>query len=143
MSTSLALARPSRQSPLCLAHSHTRSTATTLERPGNTSQCHVQPLLCYHDDKILVWYPPPPVFDGASVPWALTGTHQRDSPSRQDDGVIRAPTICGWCCHGCHVVSESSHALLSNGVQASIFDIPAELVVLHGVSSGGKTLGLA
>ena len=47
------------------------------------------------------------------------GTHQRDAPSRHDDGVIRTPTLCCWCCHGPHgrhvvMVSESYHALLSN-----------------------------
>ena len=59
----------------------------------------------------------PPVSDGAGVPWVLTGTHQRDAPSRQDDGDIRAPTLSGWCCHGRHVVmvvSESLHVLPSN-----------------------------
>ena len=50
-------------------------------------------------------YPRPPVFDGAGVPWVLTRTHQRDAPSRQDDGVIRAPTlwlVLSWssCRHG-------------------------------------------
>ena len=49
-------------------------------------------------------YPRPPVFDGAGVPLVLTRTHQRDAPSKQDDGDIRAPTLCGWCCHGRHVV---------------------------------------
>ena len=44
--------------------------------------------------------PRPPVCDGAGVPWVLTGTHQRDAPSRQDDGVIRAPNLRGWCCQG-------------------------------------------
>ena len=48
------------------------------------------------------------------VPWVLAGTHQRDAPSRQDDGVIRAPTLCGWCHHGRHVVSESQHVLPFN-----------------------------
>ena len=38
--------------------------------------------------------------DGAGVLWVFTGTHQRDAPSRQDDGDIRAPAHCGWCCHG-------------------------------------------
>ena len=60
----------------------------------------------------------PPVFDGAGVPWVLTGTHQRDaSSSGLDDGDIRAPTLCGWCCHGHHVVmvvSESLFVLPSN-----------------------------
>ena len=49
-------------------------------------------------------YPRPPVFDGAGVPWLLTGKHQRDAPSKQDDGDIRAPTLSGWCCHCRHVV---------------------------------------
>ena len=48
-------------------------------------------------------YSQPPIFDGAGVPWALPGTHQRDAPYRQDDGDIRAPTLCGWSC--CVVVS--------------------------------------
>ena len=55
-------------------------------------------------------YPRPPVFDGAGVPWVLTGSHQRDAPSRQDDGVIRAPPLCGWCCHGRHVVMVVSES---------------------------------
>ena len=42
-----------------------------------------------------------PSFDGAGVTWVLTRTHQRDAPSRQDDGDIRAPTLL-WlvllCC---------------------------------------------
>ena len=50
-------------------------------------------------------YPRPPVFDRAGVPWVLTGTHQRDAPSRMDDGDIRARTLCGWCC--CVVVVVS------------------------------------
>ena len=58
-STSLALprlGRPSRQSQLCFTqHGHTGSTATTPEQPGNTSLCHVQMLLRYQDEKVLVW----------------------------------------------------------------------------------------
>ena len=64
-------------------------------------------------------YPRPPVFDGAGVPWVLTGTHQRDAASKQDDGDIRAPTLCGWCCHGRHVVmvvSEPLYVLPSNKI---------------------------
>ena len=50
---------------------------------------------------MVAWgYPRPPVFDGAGVPWVLTGTHQRDTPSRQDDGASERQPICGWCCHG-------------------------------------------
>ena len=49
------LARPSRQSRLCSVHSHTGSTATTNEQPGNTSLHHVQPLLRYHVEKVFVW----------------------------------------------------------------------------------------
>ena len=43
-----------------------------------------------------------PSFDGAGLPCVLTGTDQRDAPSRQDDGDIRGPTLCGWwlCCRG-------------------------------------------
>ena len=55
-------------------------------------------------------FPRPPVFDGAGVPWVLTGTHQRDVPTRQDDGVIRAPTLCGWCRHGRRVVMVMSES---------------------------------
>ena len=58
-------------------------------------------------------YPRPPVFDGAGVPWVLTWTHQRDAPSGQDDGDIRAPTLRGGCCHGRHIVCESFHVLPS------------------------------
>ena len=58
-------------------------------------------------------YPRPPVFDGAGEPWVLIGTHQRDAPSRQDDGDVRSPTLRGWCCHGRHVVM-SSHVPPSN-----------------------------
>ena len=51
-------------------------------------------------------YPRNPVSDGAGVPRVWTRTHQH-APFRQDDGDIRAATLCGWCCHGRHVVSES------------------------------------
>ena len=53
-------------------------------------------------------HPRPPVFDDVGVPWVLTRTHQRDAPSRQDDGVIRASTLWGWCCHGRHVAMDIS-----------------------------------
>ena len=62
----------------------------------------------------------PRVFDGAGVPWLITGTHQREAPSTQDDGIIRGPTFCGWCCHRRHVVmvvSESCNVLPSNTIQ--------------------------
>ena len=121
-STSLALprlGRPSRQSQLCFTqHGHTGSTATTPEQPGNTSLCHVQMLLRYQDEKVLVWivflscscrvpvvlggfvsrlgYPHGSLFDGAGAPLVFTVTHQRDASSKQDDGDIRAPTLCGW-----------------------------------------------
>ena len=125
-STSLALprlGRPSRQSQLCFTqHGHTGSTATTPEQPGNTSLCHVQMLLRYQDEKVLVWIVflscscrvpvvflwclaalsvawathTASLFDGAGAPWVFTVTHQRDASSKQDDGDIRAPTLCGW-----------------------------------------------
>ena len=64
-------------------------------------------------------YPRPPVFDGAGVPWVLTGTDQRDAPSRQDDGVIRAPTLCAWCCHGREwVVTRATFQLTLSAVTA-------------------------
>ena len=47
-------------------------------------------------------YPRPPVFDGAGVPWVLTGTHHHNTQLRQHDGDISAQTLCGWCC--CAVV---------------------------------------
>ena len=59
---------------------------------------------------LVAWgYPRPPVFDGAGVPWVLTGTHQRDAPSRQDDGASERQPICGWCCHGRHLFTFYFH----------------------------------
>ena len=59
---------------------------------------------------LVAWgYPRPPVFDGAGVPWVLTGTHQRDTPSRQDDGASERQPICGWCCHGRRLFTCNFH----------------------------------
>ena len=135
-------ARPSRQSQLCFIHSHTVSTATTLEQPGNTSFRHVQPLLRYHVEKVLVWI----VFLLCSCgAWRLCqspgSTHGLPSltalvrrgyclgptsvtlrPGRMME--TSAPTFCGWCCHGRHVVmvvSESLHVLLSDNMKTTKF----------------------
>ena len=114
-STSLALprlARPSRQSQLLFTrplarqqphlnnlethHSVTfnRCSATMMRRfwCGSCS-CRVLVVLCGFVSRL--GYPRSPVFVGAGVSWVLTETHQRDAPSRQDDGDIRAPTLCG------------------------------------------------
>ena len=51
---------------------------------------------------VLLGYPRPPVFDGAGVPWVLTGTHQRAVTSRQDDVTAeRQPFVVGVVLKSC------------------------------------------